>query len=90
MDTAIIIELYKCDEHTLVKYLRKRIPCSCLDEKYNEVKSITRMGLCFNAQCTSDIVQRSKMMCCARCGEVNYCSRECQKAAWPEHKTNCG
>ena len=90
MDTAIIIELYKCDEHTLVKYLRKRIPCSCLDEKYNEVKSITRMGLCFNAQCTSNIVQRSKMLSCARCGEVNYCSRECQKAAWPEHKTNCG
>jgi len=27
-----------------VKYLRKNIPCNCLDEKYKEVKSITKRG----------------------------------------------
>ena len=32
------------DQHTLVKYLRENIPCSCLDEKYKQVKSITKMG----------------------------------------------
>ena len=35
-----IMELRVSDEHTLVRYLQKRIPCSCLDAKYQEVKGI--------------------------------------------------
>jgi len=27
-----MVELYYADEHTLVRFFRKRIPCSCLDE----------------------------------------------------------
>ena len=26
---------------------------------------------------------------CARCGLVYYCSRECQRADWNDHKANC-
>ena len=87
--TTTMLELFKCDEHTLVKYLRKHIPCACLDEKYKEVKSMTRTGLCRNPECLS-AVERSKMLSCARCGNSNYCSRKCQKAHWPDHKECCG
>lgn len=86
--TAKMLELGKCDDdHTLVKYLRRRIPCSCLDEVYKEVKSITRTGVCFTCE---SVVERSKMSSCARCGNANYCSRVCQKADWPNHKDECG
>jgi hypothetical protein len=27
---------------------------------------------------------------CASCGEAVYCSAECQKTDWPEHKAHCG
>ena len=85
---AKMLELGKCDdEHTLVKYLKKRIPCSCLDEVYEEVKSITRTGVCFSC---SSVVERSKMLTCSRCGKANYCGRKCQKAHWPNHKDHCG
>ncbi len=88
-----ILEISRADEHTLVKYLRKSIPCSCLDEKYKEVKSITRMGLCCNPQCSIPfgVVERRSMLCCSGCGchDANYCSRECQKADWPVHKKKC-
>eukprot|EP00984_Skeletonema_dohrnii_P001807 scaffold594_cov71-Skeletonema_dohrnii-CCMP3373.AAC.5 len=82
----------KCDEHTLVSFFRKRIPCKCLDESYKEVKSITKMGLCHNLSCSlpDRTAERSKMLSCTRCRRANYCSRECQKAAWPLHKQSCG
>jgi hypothetical protein len=80
-----------CDKHSRVKYFWRRIRCSCLDEKYEEVKSITKMGLCFNHHCTHPkrIVERRKLRCCSRCRSVTYCSRECQVADWSDHKEFC-
>ena len=86
-----IIELLRADDHTLVKFLRKRIACKCLDEKYKEVKYVTKMGVCSNPRCSLPRrrVERSMMFCCTRCGIFFYCSRECQTAHWPEHKQYC-
>ena len=84
-------ELNKADIHTLVRFFRKRIPCACLDEKYKEVKSVKKMGFCFNLSCSlpERMAERSKMFCCTRCGDVNYCSVECQKADWKGHRGDC-
>ncbi len=86
-----IFELYKADDHTLVQFYRKRIPCSCLDKKYKEVKSVKKMGWCYNPSCSklNQMAVRSKMFYCTRCGEANYCSIECQKANWKRHKWEC-
>jgi hypothetical protein len=88
-----MVELYYADEHTLVQFFRKRIPCSCLDEKYKEVRHITKVGICWNPQCKLPDrmrVKRSGMVYCTRCRVINYCSRECQVDAWPDHKLVCG
>jgi len=91
MNWVKIVEAYNADEHTLVKFFRTRIPCTCLDEKYEEVKHIKKMGICFNPKCNirDGKVQRSKTMFCSRCREITYCSRECQEADWKRHKKNC-
>ena len=80
-----------CDKHSRVKYFWRRIRCSCLDEKYEEVKSIPKIGKCFNPQCThpNRTVERSKLRCCSRCRSVTYCSRECQAEDWSVHKELC-
>lgn len=72
---AKMAELYLADEHTLVQFFRKRISCSCLDEKYKEVKSITKMGRCWNEKCPlpDRRAVRSEMVCCSRCHQENYC-----------------
>ena len=88
-----ILELYEGDEHTLVSFFRKRIPCKCLDNKYKEVKSITKIGRCHNPNCSLPDkykkTVRSEMLYCTQCRRANYCSRECQVAHWPTHKQLC-
>ena len=86
-----IYEASTADMHTLVKFFSKRTPCSCLDEKYKEVKGTTKMSVCYNPQCTipHGKVDRSKIMCCGRCQSATYCSRQCQKSHWRAHKPSC-
>ncbi len=86
-----IDQTFCADLHTLVKFFRRRIPCSCLDKKYEEVKSISKVGYCYNEKCSlpSRWTERSNTMYCSRCRCATYCSRECQVAHWGEHKTVC-
>lgn len=92
VDHSKMMELLLADEHTLVQFFRKQIPCSCLDEKYEEVKSIPKRGICSRRGCPlpNNVAVRKKMVYCAECRVVNYCSRECQVADWPQHKGDCG
>lgn len=79
------------DLHTLIRFYQKRIPCSCLDEKYTEIRSAPKVGLCFYNNCPlpGRKMERKNMSYCTRCRLANYCSSECQKADWPRHKKNC-
>jgi hypothetical protein len=83
-----VIELERGDERTVFSYLRKNIPCSCLDEKCKEVKHMTKMGICWNQQCSLHKVERSKMLSCTGC-YANYCSHACRKADWKNHQEQC-
>ena len=80
--SAKVEDLFYADEHTLVSFLRKHIPCSCLDKKYKEVRSTAKMSGCYNEHCSlpDRKVERSKANPCSRCRSAYYCSRECQKA----------
>ena len=80
-----------CDEHTVVSFFKKRIPCKCLNRRYNNVKSIPKLGICNYQGCLlpDRKTERSKLMHCERCRAVYYCSIECQKLAWPSHKEFC-
>eukprot|EP00984_Skeletonema_dohrnii_P024737 scaffold13863_cov94-Skeletonema_dohrnii-CCMP3373.AAC.2 len=77
------------DSHTCVKFFRRRISCRCLDKKYDEVKTISKMGVCFNEECPDRRVERNKTMYCSGCRCITYCSRACQKADWTAHKQEC-
>ena len=91
IDWPKIVDTHEADLHTLVSFYRHRIPCSCLDEKYQEVKKITKLGHCLNPQCSisDNRVERSKTKYCSRCRCATYCSRECQEANWSRHKSDC-
>ena len=90
-DWGKLFELRNGDEHTLVSFFRKRIPCKCLDNKYKEVKSIAKIGLCYSKNCSlpGNRAIRSEMLYCTQCRRANYCSKECQVTHWPFHKKFC-
>jgi hypothetical protein len=79
------------DEHTLVSFFKKRISCSCLDDMYEQVKSVKKLGICYNINCPlpDRKAERKIMTPCLLCRRVNYCSRECQEDNWQLHKKYC-
>jgi hypothetical protein len=84
IDGQGITELQMGDMKTVVEYLRKRIPCSCLDEKYDEVKFVTKMGICANPTCSCKRLERKKMFTCTGCN--NFCKEFAEVKATVDSK----
>ena len=71
----------------VLKIYRKRIFCSCLKDKHSLARKTTpKMGACYNC---GQMKERVLLMVCSKCRVCQYCSRECQIAAWSMHKHNC-
>ncbi|KAL9183636.1 hypothetical protein ACHAXT_004492 [Thalassiosira profunda] len=74
-------------DYESVTYLHKRIKCSCMKHKRNFVKNVYAEVTCLHC---FQAKHRKEMKVCSKCGAANYCSRACQEANWPQHKTMCG
>ena len=71
----------------VLKLYRKRMTCSCLKELHSVArKTLPKLGACFHC---GELKERSSLMICGKCKVHQYCSNECQVAAWPEHKCRC-
>jgi len=70
-----------------LKFYRKRISCKCLKKMHLEArKALPKVGNCYS--CGKEW-EREVLFVCSRCMVHQYCSRECQVAAWHEHKEYC-
>jgi len=72
----------------ILKFFRKRTTCKCLKKMHLEARksSIVKVGKCFFCD---EEMERAVLSVCSRCMVSQYCSRECQVAHWPVHKSNC-
>eukprot|EP00984_Skeletonema_dohrnii_P003466 scaffold1170_cov139-Skeletonema_dohrnii-CCMP3373.AAC.8 len=89
MYMARLNDLMHADQRRVISYLKKRIPCSCLNVLYDRVKHLPKKGLCGNFHCSSNKVELSKMWSCEGCLREHYCSVECQAADWSRHRETC-
>ncbi|KAG4083124.1 hypothetical protein H8356DRAFT_261260 [Neocallimastix lanati (nom. inval.)] len=49
-----------------------------------------RAVVCSNPSCQKKWVQGQPMFkFCSQCGQAKYCSKECQRAHWKQHKRSC-
>eukprot|EP00980_Cylindrotheca_fusiformis_P003901 scaffold865_cov87-Cylindrotheca_fusiformis.AAC.7 len=84
---ALVLDSFDRGERIVTGFFAKRIPCSCLNDKYAACKAQPKMGLCFHCR---EKKLRSDLMLCGGCNIVHYCSRDCQRANWKKnHKALC-
>ena len=50
----------------------------------NRIYGATKPPVCGNCQ-----LAKPDLKVCSRCMKVSYCGRECQKAHYPSHKSQC-
>ena len=73
-------------EDALIRFHATRNPCSCLREKNEGIRTQQKKGRC--SHCV-EWKEYTQLMICGRCRVSQYCSIECQRAHWPEHKEYC-
>lgn len=81
-----IRDLVGGNEAEVFRFLKKRIPCSCLDGMGKKFKHKPKMGLCFT--CLKHMEYKT-MFKCSSCNLSHYCSQQCQVAHWPNHREEC-
>ena len=70
--------------------LGEEIAAGSEEEGFAPVDDITRLKACAQCAKTSTTLDVGvKLLSCARCGRVKYCSRECQRSHWSSHKKAC-
>ena len=70
-----------------LKFYSKRITCSCLKEMHSEArKTMPKLGECDHCKVEQE---RALLRVCSRCRIIQYCSKGCQVADWPNHVLEC-
>ena len=57
------------------------------DDVAKELNKSSSRAICEHCKCIEK--EANCFQRCARCNLAAYCSRDCQKADWKEHKTKC-
>jgi len=66
---------------------RETLPfCDCMKATKCEAKTMEKLGMCSGC---SEEFPKTELRRCKGCGIVNYCSTECMKRDWSEHRHFC-
>ena len=69
-----------------VDFVSRRIICNCLEVIVEKMRARWKDSTCFACK---TILKLEDCKVCTGCYVNHYCSRECQRKEWPDHKDNC-
>ena len=85
--TGDIAEDLICNRvRTTVQFFNKKLRCSCLKQKWQQVRGEQKIGHC---QHCLETMKSTAVSLCSGCRMVSYCSSRCQRADWPAHRDKC-
>lgn len=74
--------------HAVLKGKETIIMCHCSQECWSiTFKALKKRKLKFTCSYCHKVI--TNLLRCGKCRVIHYCSRECQKADWKEHKAVC-
>jgi len=79
-------DLWHDPEQEATIIFHKQNDCNRLKGKYQQAKTLTKLGNCRSCH---QSFKRKQLLLCTRCKILQYCSAECQRADWPSHKDWC-
>ena len=82
----LIDDLSENQEREAVKFFSKKIPCTCLKEKWKQAKTKPKVARCTVCYVVKD---KCEILICGQCKRSHYCSKDCQAAHWHAHQPFC-
>ena len=79
-------DLVHGNERDIVRFFYTSAKCACLKDWYKYLKKEPKVGSCYHCLVQKE---RKDLKVCAGCRLHQYCSRYCQRCAWPTHKSSC-
>ena len=86
---AVLLDMVKRWNETLEKICDEREIVGPLRESVRARHCAAPFAPCGNPNCNQIETNVKECQKCANCELVAYCSRECQKGCWKDHKVRC-
>jgi hypothetical protein len=76
------------DERGVINCLSRetKIFCDCMKPKKTEAKDMEKLGRCYGC---NEIFQKEQLRLCTGCSTIKFCSKECHRRKWNDHKVQC-
>lgn len=83
-----LMHLFQTIQKNMHEANQVKANCVSIPQKWKE-HFLLNFRICDMCRKHNNMQSDSKMLCCSKCKIAHYCSLECQKRHWEEHKGEC-
>ena len=88
LGNMFLMHLFQNIQSNRTEASQVKVNCLGIPQKWKE-HFLLNFRICDMCRKHNNMKSESKMLCCSKCKIAHYCSLECQKRDWEEHKGQC-